>query len=154
FVEDQIASGLFIRLFGRFEAKWHGKQISCLRMRRSGELLAYLVAHHQSPGIQEDFFTATIAKRLCFDVPNDVNCPGTAKALWHLREVFANSGTNILGDRRRRRACMRESIVPRLELEGADVDTVWFEQHVERSDSNSLLRAVALYRGHLLQMES
>jgi len=151
-VEDKIAAGLFIRIFGRFEAKWHGKQISGLQIRKSGELLAYLVAHHNSEG-EKDFLASTIADTLRLDNPIDHRYPQTAKALWHLRDVLAVAGRNILGDRSRRSSSIGESVVPRLRLEGADVDSIAFNQHVEGPDSESLFRAVTLYRGHLLQAE-
>jgi predicted ATPase/DNA-binding SARP family transcriptional activator len=131
------APPLAISLFGPLEACCRGIPLPRLRTRKGYALLALLAVRHGGP-VERSWLAGTLWPE-----------SSEAQALANLR--------NSLKDLRRalgEEAGRLGSLAPRalrLELGGAAVDVLAFDEAVARGDAVALAEAVALYRGPLLE---
>jgi predicted ATPase len=143
---------LSIHVLGKLRVVRKGKLVLGIDKRRGDELLVYLAVAHRAKR-SNAFDTRTIASIIHFDLPQDLNCTfnGLAKALSHIRALLDEPKGGLLGSRGRRSRSRKESVVPRLNLEHVLVDKILFEDLLSGPTPESVLEAVMLYRGHLLQ---
>jgi predicted ATPase/DNA-binding SARP family transcriptional activator len=134
---DPLLSPLFLRLFGPFEAMCHGEPLPGVRVRRGHWLLALLVLRHGRE-VERSWLAGTLWPE-----------SGEAQAFSSLRSMIA-AVRQALG----LNACRLRSPTPAtlcLDLSGMEVDLLAFDAAVAQGDEAALSRAVALYRGPLLE---
>lgn len=134
---DAASSPLILRLFGPFEALVSGRSLPPLRSRKTLWLLA-LLALKRGREIERSWLAGTL-------------WPESAEpqALTGLRQVLSDLRRALGGESARLRCPSRH--VVSLDLTGADVDLIAFDDAIARGDLPSLERAVSLYRGPLLE---
>jgi predicted ATPase/class 3 adenylate cyclase len=134
---DRAGSPLAIRLFGPFEARWNGGPLPHLRSRK-GQWLFALLALRAGQEVERAWLAGVLW-------PDS----SEAQALANLR----NSLTDLRGALGEEEVRLR-SPTPRtlcLDLAGAEIDVLAFDAAVANGDALALERAVALYRGPLLE---
>jgi predicted ATPase/class 3 adenylate cyclase len=134
---DRAGSPLALRLFGPFEARWNGDPLPPLRTRK-GQWLFALLALRAGQEVERAWLAGLLWPE-----------SSEAQALANLR----NSLTDLRGALGPEEARLR-SPTPRtlcLDLTGAEIDVIAFDTAVAHGDALALERAVALYRGPLLE---
>src|SRR5579884_857252 len=130
-------SNLEIWLFGPLNLRVNGTSVTRSCMRKARHLLA-LLALRTGHEVERAWLAGTLwpesAERQAHSNLREV--------LHHLRQVLAEESPRLLSPTRRT-LC--------LELTEAQVDVLAFDAAIRRGDSVSLERAVALYRGPLLE---
>jgi predicted ATPase/DNA-binding SARP family transcriptional activator/Tfp pilus assembly protein PilF len=128
---------LQIRLFGALEVRLDGAPIPPLRSRKVQWLLALLVLRHD-----QALDRAWLAGALWPDSAPE-------QALYNLRQSLT-SIRHALG---KAAVCLQASMVNALSLDvaSAEVDVLLFDADIAAGDNAALERAVALYRGPLLE---
>ena len=127
---------LAIDLLGGFTARARGRVIR-LQRRKAQALLAYLALR---PGHR--LSRETLTALLWADVPGDQARHSLRQVLLELRNCLPPGG---------RAALVIEGNRIALDPAGAEVDVATFEHLAAKDDRDSLERAVALYRGDLLE---
>ena len=135
---DGSPSGLDMRLFGPFTALSHGEPLPALRTRKGQSLLALLALRAGRPVARP-----WLAGVLWPDSPE-------AQALYNLRRSLSDL-RRALGSEGHRLYPGRPSQTLVLDLQGATVDVLAFDEAVNRGDILSLQSATRLYRGPLLE---
>jgi DNA-binding SARP family transcriptional activator len=128
---------LCLRLLGPFEARCHGTPLPRLRSRKGLRILALLVLRRDRPVER-----AWLAGALWPDSLHDQALSLLRRDLTDLRRALGAEAARI------------QAPTPRtlsLDLAGTDVDLVAFDVCVARGDEMSLRKAVACYRGPLLE---
>ncbi len=140
--ENKINGGpLTIRLFGAFEALRNGQLLPELRLRSGASLLSFL-ALHPDQAIRANLLAQT------FWPEPEAQTVEIEKALASLRQSVRTL-RRTLADEGRRIEATNGAVVFR--AEGVFVDTIAFEQAIAQGDRVSLERAIALYKGPLLE---
>jgi len=136
-VEEGHKEMLTLRLFGSMEVSIAGKPLPRLRTRKGRWLLALLALRHGQE-VERSWLAGVLW-------PESLE----EQALTNLRLSLSDL-RSALGDQ----ACRLQSPAPRtlrLDLSGADVDVLAFDNANACGDITSLQKAVALYRGPLLE---
>src|SRR5437667_11981593 len=128
---------LTLRLFGPFEVRVNGAPLPRLRSRKGLWLLA-LLALRQGQAVERDWLAGLLW-------PEN----SQSDALYNLRRNLA-SLRRALGAEAGR-LCSPTPHTLRLDLAGTEVDIAAFDAAIAAGDAASLQRAVALYRGPLLE---
>lgn len=132
---------LTIRLFGTFVAQHAGKPLPELRLRFGESLLAYLLLHHDQP------IRATSLAQIFW--PEQVIQEGEIeKALGSLRQSI-RSLRKALASEGERLETTTGTVTFR--ADGLATDLIAFDTAIALGDRISLERAVALYKGPLLE---
>jgi len=128
---------LTIRLFGRLEVRLRGELLPRLRSRRVAWTLALLVLRHRQ-GLGRDWLAGTL-------------WPDSAagQASYNLRRSLSELRRALGAEAWRITAPGYRAVA--LDLSGAEVDLVCFDEAIQRADVESLARAVAVYAGPLLE---
>jgi len=126
------APGFLVRLFGFFEAHLNGVPMTGLRVRDAERLLALLALNHGRM-LQSASLAATLW-------PETGSLESLRQSVTHLR--------SLLGEQGERLKSSKGGLF--LDLEGAEVDVVAFDQAVASDNIQALRQALALYRGPLL----
>jgi oxygen-independent coproporphyrinogen-3 oxidase len=134
---DRANRPLALRLFGPFEVRLHGAPLPRLRSRKGEWLLALLALRHGG-----DVERAWLAATLWPDSPEPQGLANLRISLTDLRRALGPEANRL-------RSPSTRSLS--LDLSGAEVDVVLFDQAVAEGDASSWERAVALYRGPLLE---
>ncbi len=136
-MEEEAAPGLHIRLFGAFEVRVNGVVIPPLRSRKVQWLLALLILRHKQ-ALDRIWLAGTLW-------PESTH----SQSLYNLRQSLSNL-RHVLGEAGK---CLCPSMVNALFLDVscATIDVLDFDAGVAAGDVASLERAVALYRGPLLE---
>ena len=124
---------LTIKLFGTFEARLNGVLMSDLQVRE-GERLLVLLILNQGNYQQGQNLASTLW-------PVTRSLVSLRASVIHLRRV--------LGDEESRLKTPKGGLC--LDLEGIDVDVIAFDRAVAEGDLDALQKAIARYRGPLLQ---
>jgi predicted ATPase/class 3 adenylate cyclase/DNA-binding SARP family transcriptional activator len=135
--EADAVSPLTLRLFGPFEVHLHGQPLPRLRSRKGQWLLALLTLRH---GGEVD--RAWLAGTLWPDSSEEAAYASLRNSLKDLRRALGPEAGRL------------RSPTPRtlsLDLAGAHADVVAFEKAIAEGGEPALERAVALYRGPLLE---
>ncbi|MCW3052512.1 MAG: transcriptional activator [Chthonomonadales bacterium] len=130
-------SPLILRLFGPFDARRNGEPLPPLRSRRGHWVLA-LLALRQGRAVEREWLAGTLW-------PDSLS----EQALYNLRRTLSDL-RQALGTA----ASCLHSPTPhslQLDLSGAEVDVTLFDEAIARPEQASLERAIALYRGPLLE---
>src|SRR5438094_7982 len=122
---------LAIRLFGPFEVRLKGRPAVGLQKREGERLLALLTLNHG-----HTVSSTALASALW---PETGSLDSLRQSLAHLRQVLGEEGVRLQAP--------RGSVT--LDLSGADVDVVAFDQAIAEGDIASLQHGVSLYRGPL-----
>jgi predicted ATPase/class 3 adenylate cyclase len=130
-------SPLTIGLFGAVEIRLHGEPLPPLRSRKGQGLLALLTL--RAGGEVERSWLAGV---LWPDSGQPLALAALRNSLTDLRRALGDEAPRLQSPTTR---------TLRLELSGAEVDVLTFEQAIARGDPASLEQAVALYRGPLLE---
>jgi predicted ATPase/DNA-binding SARP family transcriptional activator len=136
-VSDASTSPLIIRLFGPFEVQLDGVSLPPFRTRKAEWLLA-LLALRTGVQIERDWLAGTLW-------PDSPEAAARANLRSSLRDVRQALGSEA----GRLRSATTRTVG--LDLTGARVDALEFDGAIARSAPSSLERAVALYRGPLLE---
>jgi DNA-binding SARP family transcriptional activator len=123
-----------LRLFGPLEVSLNGCALPRLRFRKSPWLLALLALRHSAP-VEREWLLGLLW-------PERPGSQALRNSLSELRRALGEQASRL------------QSPTPytlRLDLEGATVDLLAFDQAIARGDPASLEEAVALYRGPLLE---
>src|SRR5690242_12962161 len=134
---DCAAPPLAIRLFGPFEVRLNGAPMPRLRSRKVQWLLALLTLRHEA-AVER----AWLAGLLWPDAPESQAMVSLRSGLTDLRRAL---GPEV----ERLRSPSLHTLS--LDLSGAQVDLVAFDQAIVRGDLSSLEQAISLYRGPLLE---
>lgn len=136
-MEEDPAPRLHIRLFGAFEVRVNGVPIPQLRSRKVQWLLALLVLRHDQP-----LDRTWLAGTLWPDSTHAQSLYNLRQSLSNLRQTLAEAGP-----------CLQPTQVNALTMDvsGAEVDVLAFDAGIADGQIASLQRAVALYRGPLLE---
>src|SRR5262249_10818808 len=134
---DRPASPLTLRLFGPLEVRVHGAPLPRLRSRKGLFLLA-LLALRPGAAVERDWVGGTLWPES--DQP---------QMLASLRKTLTDLRAALGGDAPRLRSPTPRTLC--LDLSGAEVDAVAFDEAIARGGATSLEEAVALYRGPLLE---
>jgi predicted ATPase/class 3 adenylate cyclase len=132
-----MPSALVIRLFGPLEFLLNGTPLSRLHMRKGHWLLALLVLR-QGAEVERSWLAGLLW-------PNSSESEAYASlrvSLSHLRSALDSEASRL-------RSPTLHTLC--LDLEGADVDVLAFDAAIARGNAAALERAVALYRGPLLE---
>jgi DNA-binding SARP family transcriptional activator len=135
------ATRFTLRLFGRFAAELNGEPLTDLRLREGERLLAFLALHHGedvSYQMLAQWFWPAEARHGDHELTLYRN---TRQALFSLRRALGPEGERVMA-RGKGHVC--------LNLAGADVDTIAFDERISYGDIGSLSVAVDLYRDRLL----
>jgi len=128
---------LVLRLFGPFDAQVNGRPLPPLRSRRGQWLLALLILRHG-----REVERGWLAGTLWPDNPE-------SQALYNLRRNLVSLRHALGVEAGRLRAPTPHTLS--LDLQGAEADVAAFDAAITQGDAPSLRRAVALYRGPLLE---
>jgi DNA-binding SARP family transcriptional activator len=128
---------LTVRVFGPLEVRLQGEPLSRLRTRKVAWTLALLVLRHDR-ALERDWLAGTLWP----DSAADQASYNLRRCLSELRRALGPEAWRIAAPPRRPAA---------LDLSGAEVDLVSFDEAIGRADAESLARAVALYGGPLLE---
>src|SRR5215212_8258980 len=134
---DGAPVSLSLRLFGPFDARLHGAPLARRHSRKGGWLLALLVLRHGRP-VERAWLAGMLWPE---------TAPSPALAL--LRRELTDLRRALGSEAARLHAPTSRTLC--LDLTGAEVDLVAFDQAVAQGDRTALERAVALYRGPLLE---
>ena len=132
------AAGLELRLFGPFTARNRGQSLPALRTRKGQWLLA-LLALRAGNAVSRSW----LASALWPDSPEP-------QSLYNLRRTLSDL-RNALGREADRLSPGAVAHSLTLDLHGATVDIVAFDEAIARGDVASLEQAAWLYRGELLE---
>jgi predicted ATPase/DNA-binding SARP family transcriptional activator len=132
---NRSSSGFELRLFGPFAMLTDGKPLSSLRTRKGQSLLALLVLR-AGRAVERPWLAGTIWP----DSPE-------AQALYNLRRTLSDL-RHVLGPEASRLGVGQQPHTLALDLRGATVDVVAFDEAIERGD---VLTAASLYKGPLLE---
>jgi len=121
-----------MKLFGSFEVRLGGSNLSGLHARDADRLLAFLTLR---PG--QTLPGASVASVLW---PETGSLDSLRQSVTHLRQVLQADSSRL--------QTPRGSVL--LDLHGADVDLIHFDEAVRCDDTVAQEKAVALYRGSLL----
>jgi DNA-binding SARP family transcriptional activator len=135
--EERPASPLAIALFGPFDVRLEGRPLARLRSQKSQWLLA-LLALQKGRAVER----AWLAGMLWPDSTGRQAAFNLSRNLTDLRRSFGPEA---------RRLDLPTTQTLRLDLVGAEADVLIFDEAIARGDTPSLEKAVALYRGPLLQ---
>jgi DNA-binding SARP family transcriptional activator len=130
------APSLKIRLFGPWEVHLHGAPFPHVRTRKAQWLLA-LLALRAGAGVDRDWLAATLW-------PDSPPSQALASLRMRLTDLRRALGTEAC------RLCAPTPRTLRLDLSDAEVDVLAFDEAVAEGGEAALKRAVALYRGPLL----
>jgi predicted ATPase/DNA-binding SARP family transcriptional activator len=136
-VPDSLAYPLTLRLFGPMEVRVNGAPLPRLRSRKGFFVLALLALRHGAD-VQRDWVGGTLWPES--DEP---------QMLASLRKTLTDLRAALGAEARRLRSPTPRTLC--LDLSCAEVDALAFDQAIARGDVASLERAVALYRGPLLE---
>jgi predicted ATPase/DNA-binding SARP family transcriptional activator len=134
---DDSDSPLVLRLFGPFQARVHGAPLPRLRSRKGHSILALLALRQGAP-VQR----AWIAGTLWPNSPEPKAFASLRNSLTDLRHALGPEADRLRSP---------TTVTLSLELSGAAVDVLAFDESVARGDLLSLEQAVTLYRGPLLE---
>jgi predicted ATPase/DNA-binding SARP family transcriptional activator len=134
---DGPAVAVGIELFGSLDVHLNGAPLPRLRSRKGLWLLALLALRH---GREVD--RALLVATLWPDSPETQALSNLRRSLTDLRRALGPEAGRL-------RSPTSHTLA--LELSGAEVDVVAFDEAIRRGDPASLQRAVALYRGPLLE---
>jgi predicted ATPase/DNA-binding SARP family transcriptional activator len=132
-----IPAPLSLRLFGPLEVRIHGQPLPRLHSRK-GSLLLALLALRQGAPLDRTWLAGTLW-------PDS----GEAAALASLRNSISDLRRSLTTEAARLRSPTRHTVC--LHLAGAEIDVVDFDAAIAQGDVPALERAVALYRGPLLE---
>ena len=127
-----------MRLFGPFTVLRHGQPLRPLRTRKGQSLLALLVLRAGRP-VERRW----LAGVLWPESPE-------AQARYNLRRSLSDLRL-ALGSEASRLSSGRQAQTVALDLRGATVDVLAFDEAIERGDALSLQAAALLYRGPLME---
>jgi DNA-binding SARP family transcriptional activator len=133
----EVSCPLRVNLFGRFEARVHGRPLPHLRTRKGQWLLALLVLRGGAE-VEREWLAGLLW-------PESPTSDGLANLRNSLRDLRQALGTE---------AARLHAPTPRtlsLDVAGAAIDVLAFDQAIGQGDPASLEDAVAVYRGSLLQ---
>jgi len=133
----RAAPSLAIRLFGPLDVRVNDRPLRPLRSRKGQGLLALLILRRDRE-VRRDWLAGTLWPE-----------SSQEQALANLRRTLTDL-RRALGPAAGRLRSTTPSTLS-LDLAGADVDVVAFDEAVGRGDAASLETAVALYRGPLLE---
>ena len=137
------SSALKLHLFGALEASIDNKPLTGLHLREGERLLAYLALRHGTPisyrQLAQQFWPSEAQQN---DEYEGGDYPCTRQAIHSLRRA--------LGLYAYRLASAGKGII-RLDLDGADVDFITFQQLVTQEEPEAWAQALALYRAPLLE---
>jgi DNA-binding SARP family transcriptional activator len=136
---DVTPSSLSIRLFGSFELRLHGDALPDACPRKGRSLIALLVLRNES-GYERD----EMARKL-WPAAEDLE-----SARHSLRQMLTRLRDALRPEAERLQSTAGGRVL-RLDLRGAEVDLIAFDQAIRRGDAASLGQAVGLYRGALLE---
>ena len=135
--ESDVAGGLEIRLLGSLEIRVHGTVAPPPRTSKGHWLLALLALRH-GQSVARSWLAGTLWPESTEE-----------RALSNLRRSLTDV-RDLLGAEARRLQPEKPRGL-RLDLDGADCDVLSFDGCIEQGDAAALERAVALYRGPLLE---
>jgi len=132
-------TSLTIRLLGPMQVLVHGRPLPRMRSRKGHWLLA-LLALRAGRSVEREWLAAALWP----DVPQERAAANLRVILSELRRALGSEGTRVKSPGRHTLS---------VDLAGADVDVRTFDAAIESNNKNeaSLKRAVALYRGPLLE---
>src|SRR5262245_8851517 len=130
-------AALDIRLFGPLRVLLDGAPMPRLRTRSVEWLLALLVLRH-GRAVDRSWLAGTLWP----ESDSRQALHNLRDALFHLRKPLGSEGERI-------QSPARDTLT--LDLEGAEADVLRFDAGLKAGDEGSLLRAVALYAGPLLE---
>src|SRR5579871_6366025 len=128
---------LSLRLFGQFEAQVCGAPLPSLRTRKGAWLLS-LLALRAGGAIERKWLAGTLWP----DSPDALALRNLRTSLADLRQALGRHADRLHSPTSRT-LC--------LDLAGAAVDVLAFDQAIRHGDAPALEQAVALYRGPLLE---
>jgi predicted ATPase/class 3 adenylate cyclase len=128
---------LTLRLFGPFEVRLHGQLLPRLRTRKGQWLLALLILRHGRE-VERSWLAGTLW-------PDSSEAAAYASLRNSLKDMRHALGTEA------GRLCSPTPRTLSLDLEGTDVDVLAFDEAIAQGEEPALERAVALYRGPLLE---
>ncbi|MCW3051797.1 MAG: hypothetical protein JWN14_967 [Chthonomonadales bacterium] len=140
-VQDNLSSGLTLRLFGSFEAAIDGLPIEGLHLREGERVLAFLALHHSTPlpyRVLAERFWPSEAR---LNAGEGGGFPNTRQAIRSLRVALGKEAERILSPE-------KGSI--QLDVRGAKVDLPAFDRLTRQNTPNAWREATTLYRGPLL----
>jgi predicted ATPase/DNA-binding SARP family transcriptional activator len=126
-----------LRLFGPFEVCLNGQALPRLRSRKGHHLLACLALRH-GRDVKRSWLAGTLW-------PDSSEAPAFA----NLRNTLSDLRPALGAAAARLRSPTPHTLC--LDLAGAEVDLLAFDDAIERGDTASLQEAVSLYRGALLE---
>lgn len=132
--QDPAASPLAIHLFGSFDLRADGDPLPRLRFRKTQWLLALLTLRHGA-SVEREWLAGLLW-------PEQLGHQGLRNSLTDLRRILGPQAYRLRSP---------SSHTLALELGDADVDLVAFDRAIAQGDPPALARAVALYRGPLLE---
>jgi DNA-binding SARP family transcriptional activator len=132
---------LTLKLFGRFEALRDGALLPDLRLREGERLLAYLALNHGNDVSYQTLAHWFWPAETRGGFGELARYRNTRQALFSLRRALGSEGERII-TRGKGNVC--------LDLTGANVDIIAFDELITRGDVPSLSAAVDLYRDALL----
>ena len=135
--QPEKTAPLTLRLFGPFSAQVEGRPLPRLRTRKGQWLLALLALRPE-----REVERAWLSGNLWPESTEEQAAASLRQCLTDLRAALAGQAIRLQSPR-------LHSL--RLALEEADVDTLAFDRAIERSDTESLAQAIALYQGALLE---
>jgi predicted ATPase/DNA-binding SARP family transcriptional activator len=135
--QDQVSAPLDIRLFGTCELRLDGALLPPLRSRKARWLLALLILHRGQP-LARDF----LAGLLWPDSQERLARYSLRQRLTELRHALGEQAARLVSPSPRTLS---------LDLEGVFADVLAFDAAARRIDRASLMEAVGLYRGPLLE---
>jgi len=128
---------LTIRLFGPLEVRLRGEPLPHLPTRKVAWALALLVLRHDR-ALERDWLAGTLWPDSAAD-----------RASYYLRRGLSQLRRALGAEAWRITTPTRHAVS--LDLSGAEVDLVCFDEALQRGDADSLARAVAVYGGPLLE---
>jgi len=135
------ACALTIRLFGAFEALRSGEAMPELRLRSGEALLAFLALHHDQALRATSLAQTFWPEQAIEDGEIEKALSSLRQSVRQLRQTLAAEGSRI--------ETTNGTVLFR--AEGVFIDAIAFEQVVAQGDREALERAVALYKGALLE---
>ncbi len=136
-VSEATSAPLTITLFGPMQVLVHGEPLPPLRSRKALWLLALLVLRHGRP-VEREWLASTLWP----DVDPERSLASLRSNLSELRTALGPEGQRLQSPNRRTLL---------LELSGADVDVIAFDDAIASKSPAAPARAVARYAGSLLE---
>lgn len=137
-VSSGSSSAIEMRLFGPFTVLWNGQALPALRTRKGQSLLALLVLRAGRP-VERPW----LAGVLWPESPEAQARYNLRRSLSDLRQALGSEATRLHSGRQPQTLA--------LDLQGATVDVLAFDEAIKRGDISSLQAAALLYQGPLLE---